>query len=1084
MHIRSVVVRNYRVHRELAISFDRKLTLIGGPNEVGKSTLAEAIHRGLFLKSKVTGESLSPMKSNVGDGVPEIEVEFQKGDAIYRIHKKFSGANGTTRLSQVNGKTWQGDEAESRLADILEVEQVGGGRGIGERVGQQWAHLWVWQGQSGTDPSTYATAQRDSLLSRLQSGAAVIMQSELDSKVAKSFMEMVTEEFSAKKEPKAKSPIARARQEFNDAKSGVENSEEQCRKLQNAADEFRRAGQEWKDAEARLTVLQSDLSELNKKLEMATKLEGDISKKKSLISQDEQKIRELQKAGRAIDEAGEGLRKIQSALQPARLKEIDLVNAEKYACEVYVESDQQYLEACETANQALGKFELAAAVQNHFRVSADLCTCIESQKVAEQIHEKLAETEARLLPLPDISDVQIRRLRTLSQNRGEADATLKAIATGIELIVADQSVLVGDNELQAHSPLVITEVTEICIGSGVRLLVRPGGGDGVTTAKQKLQEIELQIQQELISIGVTSLLDSEQSFQDRQEFSRQKESLKGELRLLNADTLSQRIETLRSEQKHYAQDIERRIRILNISLDVPETTEDVTGFITRCKEAREQAEATVELLKTGRNVADENRIKARDSVSEYKRELQRLRDEETSLGGKLQGLIQASGDAEKRKAQLEEFEKTKAAAGKEVAELESTLRELEPDELGGKKNRLERALEGQQAAKTLAGETQAVARNILQSQGVTDPQEQLASAKAKLAQAEERLQIEDRQGKAKLLLSDLFHAEQQKHSARFTQPLVTKVADYLRPVFGRSIDVQLNNENLKFTGLGLNRRDNNQGAVDFDSLSAGAREQLAAAVRLAIAELLAEGSDGCLPIVFDDAFAYSDPDRVEGLQAMLDLAANRGLQVIVLTCNPRDYYRLGASEVTLSANRTSSNAGSSTPPIQRSTAAPLSLESRQPNTSPRSASRTDMPATEYQSSAKHLAATDAADAPSEIAGDNFVHPVEMTPVADRTENQTVALRWGSDPTNGVEMPTVLPTGAKPTERAVNSGQNDPRASQLLEKLQQLGGTAAKSALRLELGMSFGDFTSLLQDMLQTRLIREDRTKIKVSLVNN
>jgi hypothetical protein len=255
-------------------------------------------------------------------------------------------------------------------------------------------------------------------------------------------------------------------------------------------------------------------------------------------------------------------------------------------------------------------------------------------------------------------------------------------------------------------------------------------------------------------------------------------------------------------------------------------------------------------------------------------------------------------------------------------------------------------------------------------------------------------------------------------------------------------------------------------------------------MRLAIAELLAEGSDGCLPIVFDDAFAYSDPDRVEGLQAMLDLAANRGLQVIVLTCNPRDYYRLGASEVTLSANRTSSNAGSSTPPIQRSTAAPLSLESRQANTSPRSASRTDMPATEYQSSAKHLVATDAADAPSEIAGDNFVHPVEMTPVADRTENQTVALRWGSDPTNGVEMPTVLPTGAKPTERAVNSGQNDPRASQLLEKLQQLGGTAAKSALRLELGMSFGDFTSLLQDMLQKRLIREDRTKIKVSLAGD
>jgi energy-coupling factor transporter ATP-binding protein EcfA2 len=81
------------------------------------------------------------------------------------------------------------------------------------------------------------------------------------------------------------------------------------------------------------------------------------------------------------------------------------------------------------------------------------------------------------------------------------------------------------------------------------------------------------------------------------------------------------------------------------------------------------------------------------------------------------------------------------------------------------------------------------------------------------------------------------------------------------------------------------------------SLSGGAKEQLAAAVRLAIAELLALDHDKCLPIVFDDAFAYSDPERVQALQRMLDLAAERGLQVIVLTCNPSDYAGLGAKNV-------------------------------------------------------------------------------------------------------------------------------------------------------------------------------------------
>jgi ABC-type uncharacterized transport system ATPase subunit len=43
----------------------------------------------------------------------------------------------------------------------------------------------------------------------------------------------------------------------------------------------------------------------------------------------------------------------------------------------------------------------------------------------------------------------------------------------------------------------------------------------------------------------------------------------------------------------------------------------------------------------------------------------------------------------------------------------------------------------------------------------------------------------------------------------------------------------------------------------------------------------------------------SDPVRTRAIQEMLDLAAARGLQVIVLTCNHRDYETLGAHLVEL-----------------------------------------------------------------------------------------------------------------------------------------------------------------------------------------
>jgi len=86
-----------------------------------------------------------------------------------------------------------------------------------------------------------------------------------------------------------------------------------------------------------------------------------------------------------------------------------------------------------------------------------------------------------------------------------------------------------------------------------------------------------------------------------------------------------------------------------------------------------------------------------------------------------------------------------------------------------------------------------------------------------------------------------------------------------------------------------------------------------------MAEILAASHDGCLPLVFDDAFAYADPERVQALQRMLDLAANRGLQVIVLTCTPADYIGLGAREIRLTPQLGNPSLGS---PVSSETSSP------------------------------------------------------------------------------------------------------------------------------------------------------------------
>ena len=56
-----------------------------------------------------------------------------------------------------------------------------------------------------------------------------------------------------------------------------------------------------------------------------------------------------------------------------------------------------------------------------------------------------------------------------------------------------------------------------------------------------------------------------------------------------------------------------------------------------------------------------------------------------------------------------------------------------------------------------------------------------------------------------------------------------------------------------------------------------------------MADVIKGRNDGCLPLVFDDAFTNSDPERVQIVKQMLGTAVDRGLQVNLLTCDPGAY---------------------------------------------------------------------------------------------------------------------------------------------------------------------------------------------------
>ncbi len=168
-----------------------------------------------------------------------------------------------------------------------------------------------------------------------------------------------------------------------------------------------------------------------------------------------------------------------------------------------------------------------------------------------------------------------------------------------------------------------------------------------------------------------------------------------------------------------------------------------------------------------------------------------------------------------------------------------------------------------------------------------DPFAAVEQARLQLETAEADLRQLQRVIAAHKLLRDTFQDVQADVSSRYSEPLARAIGDYLRPLVPDGQVARLSYDQSKgFQGLQLRR---GQEYYDFEALSGGMREQLAAALRLSMADVLKEAHDGCLPLVFDDAFTNSDPERIDLVKRMLGTAVDRGLQVILLTCDPTAY---------------------------------------------------------------------------------------------------------------------------------------------------------------------------------------------------
>ena len=899
MRLLSIAVRYYRLHREVRVELDPARTLIGGPNESGKSTLIEAAHRALFLRAKTTGEVQKSMVSRNHGGQPEVEVRFEARGRGYHLLKRFNGMNGTATLTEVGGSTWSGEEAETILAGLLGIDATSGGRGAGGRLTQQWAHLWVWQGCAGDDPTEHANTQCAALLARLQEmGGAAAMQSENDARVARVLAQRRERLFNRNGEPKAGSELAGAIAEETVAINTFATAQQTLARLERAVTNFYEAEKTIYTSERALDQLLREEAFLEARFTRVTILRLEEQTHALAAASAATKHEALKEAETRIGDLRQAIEKQAAELMPKEAFTQRLSEEEMECRQRDVAADGDWQQKVSQVHFVRLRSDLAGAHLQRIEKATHHHQMQRRHGQVRELRDHLDLLEAGLAQVPAITAPKLKMLQRMDAERSNAGAALEAMAAGLEVIASDSVVQVGDRQVETGGTQILTEDTEVRIGPAIHLRIRPGGGTSLAGARQRLQNALATLQQNLGEMGVSSVPEAVEAAARRQQFEGEIRTVKARLESFGAETIDDDFALARNALVAAQAEVERRA-VFAADFPVPADIGEAEALVTEMGRQLRNAEAHETSARSARTVSATNLREVSERLAGHRQGLQDQRRALADLMANLRLWIETQGEEADRKRLLAELLADRKAKERLLADAHQSLLELEPELLENDRIRCRRAIQQLTAAKTEAELKRAVARSEFQRDGTSDPQADLALAAARMRTAQEHRISAERKAGALRLLHKLFVAEQKALAEQFTGPLAAKISSYLECLFGAGARAVVGLEESTFSGLRLIRPEHGPGALDFANLSGGTCEQVAAAVRLAMAEILAAGHDGCLPLVFDDSFAYSDPERVQILQRMLDLAAVRGLQIIVLTCNPVEYGGLGAKQLML-----------------------------------------------------------------------------------------------------------------------------------------------------------------------------------------
>ncbi len=863
------------------------LNLVVGPNELGKSTLLDALRAVLFERYSSRAQPIMALQNDRSGAAPVVELVFEVSGAEYTLTKRFVKSP-HARLQCPDGTLLEADAAENKLRNLLGFAEAGSRGATSETLGM-WGVLWVQQGQSFGRP-----ALPDSALASLSSGLESEVRTVLGGRRGRELPQVLEQRrgelvTTARRQPRGEHKdtidrISELEQRLSDQQQQQQQMSETLEQLAVTEARLRRLEDDSQDL-----IDQEGLTEAQGQLDEVMRHDLQLEAARSELQNRQGQLEQAQRAQSERASRWAELKTDQEELrqQRERLEELQLRERESLA------GLDELRQAAANAEAAL---EVAIQSEASWRVivdrisrSAELNDLLRRQKAIEAAQERLADAQHQAEQI-QVTDESLQRIRSAAEIADQANARLRVAATRIGFdIPSDRLAGIEAGGVPLADPPTTVEAVEpvvITIPERGRILIEPAVADHDQLLRAE-REAKLELQAALSDVGAQSLADAQILRDGRRDLEVTASAARQELERLapsgEAPTLQPRIDELRQ------------------ALEALPTEEDTVQM-----PQRDHAEAALDSAQTELQKArDEERI-AREAVDERARATSGLSVEVRTLQntvGSQTELVERRDERLRSDAEAvpdQQLAVVSDTAAQAVAEQQQAVSSLEEDrpasartQLEARISRLQTAI-GQRASSKVDLRIESVRlRERIEVHESAGIDEAIEHTQHELEQATRRRDRFERELEVLDLLADTLRAAESEARERYLAPVVNRVHPYLQMLFPNA-EISMD-EDLNITGMsrlvGYEE--------SFDHLSMGTQEQIAVLVRLAFAEMLIDRGAPAT-VILDDALVFSDDQRMGLMFDILSHAAQR-VQILVFTCREQLFEGLGAHQLQIAS---------------------------------------------------------------------------------------------------------------------------------------------------------------------------------------